>query len=233
MFSFSDFINLWKTEGALKISFFVIIFLVIIFTRDSLKSFPPIIIDKIARRRKIDFEISKRHLLYIKNFTAQNTSIYCQKRKQIFIDFVSSRIDFFIKAIELMDGDNADNYSGEELDFKIRAIIWGAIFESNKELLEKQMPQNIVEKISSIETDEIKMLDRLISQVCLSRHIYRSNKEKIMVILDFLCVIGDAVMTSAEITVDKLNGEITGIVYKGLSCDTCTRIDCKNKKEKI
>lgn len=233
MEAFEKFSDLYMQVGFLGVIFVILLFVFIIFIYDLMRQINPVIIDKFMKTRKIkaSFEISLKRLNYIKKFTVKNASILCPKRKQIFIDFVSSRISAFIKSIEYINREKLEKPTDEELYYQIKEIIWDAISSSDRDMITEGVPVYVLDKYKSIEEDEMKMLDRLVKQVCFSKNIYRSNREKAMVIFDFICVVADVAIINGEKTTDKLNGQLDGIIYKGIGCQSCPKTDCKKNGE--
>lgn len=232
MEAFEKFSDLYVQVGFWGVTFVILLFIFILFIYDLMRYTNPVIIDRFMKRRiKADFNIAIKRLGYMKKFTIKNVSIYCPKRKQIFIDFASMRIDGFIKSIDNIKKDLLDKFTDEELYYHIKETVWEAVSESDKLMIAEGIPLRVIEKYKSIEEDEMKMLDRLIKQVCFSKNIYRSNREKAMVILDFICVVADVAVINGEKTVDKLNGQLDGIIYKGIGCESCPKTDCKKNGE--
>nr|DAQ92137.1 MAG TPA: hypothetical protein [Caudoviricetes sp.] len=233
MEAFEKFSDLYMQVGFWGVVFVILLFVFIIFVYDLMRHINPVIIEKFVKIRKMkaNFEISLKRLGYVKKFTVKNASIFCPKRKQIFIDFVSSRINAFIKSIEYINREKLEKLTDEELYYHIKEIIWDAMSNSDKEMLSEGVPTYVLEKYKSIEEDELKMLERLVRQVCFSKNIYRSNREKAMVIFDFICVVADVAIINGEKTIDKLNGQLDGIIYKGIGCQSCPKTDCKKNGE--
>lgn len=230
---FEKLVKIYLEVGLFRVILLTILFFLIIFIYDIIRRLNPIIIEAIMRRRiKADFGISEKRLAYMMNVTVKGSKIFCEKRKLIFSDFVNSRIKSFIKMIDTIKKDKVNDFTNDELYYYMKEKIWGTLHASDELLLVEKIPRFVIEKYRQLEDDEFKMLERLITQVCFSKNIYRSNSEKIMVILDFLCVAGEVVLINGENLVDKLNGELDGIIYKGIDCTSCAKTNCKHKEEK-
>ena len=118
----------------------------------------------------------------------------------------------------------------EELYLFLEDKIFAALEKADSDMLISDIPYVILERYKIVEDDEMKILDKFIKQICFSKKIYGNNFEKVFIVFDFLCVIAKMAVINAEETIDKLNGQLDGVLYKGISCENCRRPECKKYK---
>lgn len=210
------FIFALTTSGYHLIKFLYPYFLNIIFNKNTCSSYC----------------LTTRKFLNFLHYMLSNVDIKCEKRKAIFVDYVRSRIENIIKAIEEIKEKQVNNLKDDELYYFIVDIIWKALQDSDRELLLSGAPKKVLDKYKEVEEDEVRMLDKLIVEVCSCKAVYKNNEQRVTMILNFLSIIADTVILNGEKTIDKLNGQLDGIIYKGISCDNCSVEGCKHRPEK-
>ena len=94
------------------------------------------------------------------------------------------------------------------------------------------IPTEVIERIKVIENDEVKIFNNLVANICASNSDYISNNEKVAVIIDFLCALSGVSIVNAENSIDSLNGQLDGIIYKGHSCSNCSSVNCQKRIKK-
>lgn len=162
----------------------------------------------------------------IKNVRIKHASIKCYKKREIFIDFVSSRITLFTDELEDIYN-KTSKMSDEELFLFMKEMMW-CIFDKSDAYLEKfGMPKIFIAKFKELEDDNKKIMDLYIKQVSFSKYVYKNNRDKVSVMLDFIYTFFESMLVIGENVVDEINGHLNGISYKGIDCNNCPYKLCK------
>lgn len=228
---FESFFLILSKIGLVGFLTLIFLFLIVSWIYDVIKYYNPNIIKRIFRsKNNVDFNIIIKRLNYIKSHDVKNADIYCEKRKKILIDFITIRINNIIKILEEDNLKIIGSMENEELYLFLEDKIFAALEKADSDMLISDIPYAILERYKIIEDDEMKILDKFIKQICFSKKIYGNNFEKVFIVFDFLCVIAKMAVINAEETIDKLNGQLDGVLYKGISCENCRRPECKKYK---
>lgn len=225
------FVNMTK-DSIQDVLLVVFLFFVFSWLYDIIKYYKYTILGFFMPFKKVDFGILIQRLNYIKNHDVKNVNIFCEKRKYIFVDFMNFRINNIIKIIEEMQSKNVLKMENEEFYLYLKEKIYNAIERADNDILSNNIPYIILEKYKQIEDDEIKIFDKFLKQVCFSKRVYGNNNDKVFIILDFMCVIIKMSVINAESVIDELNGQLDGILYRGVSCSNCNRKECKKYQSK-
>lgn len=229
-----DIVNIYKNFGIAGVVIFLITILVVLQFSDFGKRVNKIIVERFFGKNAlgtIPYDRFIRKLEHIKNFNIKKIIVNCPKRREIFRDFACNRIENLINFIKEIKTKNFDNMNNEELFFFFTENIYRVKEISNSEVLEMGIPQEVIEKIKDIENDEVKIFNNLVSNICVSSSDYMTNREKVAVIIDFLCALSSISVSNAENSIDSLNGQLDGVVYKGFDCSNCN-VCCKKNKNR-
>lgn len=229
-----DIVNIYKNFGIAGVVIFLITILVVLQFSDFGKRVNKIIVERFFGKNAlgtIPYDRFIRRLEHIKNFNIKKIIVNCPKRREIFRDFACNRIENLINFIKEIKTKNFDNMNNEELFFFFTENIYRVKEVSNSEVLKMGIPQEVIDKIKDIENDEVKIFNSLVSNICVSSSDYMTNREKVAVILDFLCVLFSISVSNAENSIDSLNGQLDGVVYKGFDCSNCN-VFCKKNKNR-
>ena len=189
-------------------------------------------IDTNINGRKID--LSKCiSILKIKNmidYTIPRLRIYCPLRKAIFQEFLTVRLEIGLKKmyeiadtdINKMDSETFQNF----LETKASEII----IESEDKAIDLGIPKLAIEKFNEINRPNEEMIRSIINTVSRSTRIYDNNTEKAVVVFNMCEVAANAMLVAAEDTIDNLNGQLTGVTFRGKICNKdCP--DCTHMKK--
>lgn len=211
----------------------LLLFFVLSWIHDIIKHYKFNLISFFMPYKKVDFGIIIKRLNYIKNHDIKSVNIRCEKRKMIFIDFINFRINNFIKMVEDTANKTMLKMDGEELYLYFKEKIYLCLEKADRDIISNNIPPVILEKYKLVEDDEVKILERFLRQVCFSKRVYGNNYERLFIILDFICVIVKMSVVNAESVIDELNGQLDGILYKGIGCSNCNRTDCEKYHKQI
>ena len=229
-----DIVNIYKNFGIAGVVIFLITILVVLQFSDFGKRVNKIIVERFFGKNAlgtIPYDRFIRKLEHIRNFNIKKIIVNCPKRREIFRDFACNRIENLINFIKEIKTKNFDNMNNEELFFFFTENIYRVKEVSNSEVLKMGIPQEVIDKIKDMENDEVKIFNSLVSNICVSSSDYMTNREKVAVILDFLCALFSISVSNAENSIDSLNGQLDGFVYKGLDCSNCN-VCCKKNKNR-
>lgn len=230
-----NIISIYTHFGAMGMAIFLFVMLIFMQFSDIGKRINGVIVEKIFKRKDdtdIPYDSFIRKIEHIRDYDVKKVSIKCQKRREVFYDFVNSRLNghiSFIKSLKDKDFSKMDN---EELFFYFTENIYITKSNSDMDVLKLGVPQDVIDKVKSIEEDEVKIFNNLVKNICISNSNYISNNKKVAVIIDFLCALMGMIVSNAENAIDSLNGQLDSLVYKGYSCKNCSVLDCKKKNNK-
>lgn len=191
-----------------------------------------IIFEKISNNKKgveINYDVFIRKLEHIRDYKVRKIAVSCIKRREVFRDFASNRINNLIKFIKSLKEVDFSKMDNEELFFYFTENIYKTKETSTGEVSMMGIPIEVIDRIKVIEDDEVKIFNNLVANICASNSDYISNNEKVAVIIDFLCALAGVSIVNAENSIDSLNGQLDGIIYKGHSCDKCNNTNCPKK----
>lgn len=222
----SEIFNIYKETGIIGTLFILSVFIVLKIVYDLLKTDSSTVIKTIYKYRKIDLSIIKKKFLYIKNVRLKKLDIVCDKRRLIFVDFTMIRIDSFLEMLELFENQDIKNMTNQELFYFIKESVIKYTDRTNNESLSAGIPSVVCDIIRKEEKDEQEVLSNVIKNICFSEYLYKTNREKILVICDFFCTILDSTIVNLRRSLDVLNGQLDGIIYRGIACDNCSLKSC-------
>ena len=222
----SEIFNIYKETGIIGTVLILFAFVIMKIVHDLFKEDSGTVLNIMKKYKKIDLSLMKRKFLYIKNVKLKDIEIVCEKRKLIFIDFTSIRIDSFLEMMDLFESSDTRNMTKQELFYFIKENMTKYTDRTNNEALSAGIPSVVCELIRNEEKDEQEVLSNVIKNICFSEFLYKTNQEKITVICDFFCTILDSAIANLERSLDVLNGQLDGIIYRGISCDNCSLKSC-------
>lgn len=226
-----NIISIYTHFGAIGV--FVVVFTIIIVSlfSDFGKRINKIIVEKIFGKKglRISFDSFIRKLEHMRDYNIKKINIKCLKRRDVFRDFATNRINNLILFIKQLKDVDFNKFNNEELFFFFTENIFKIKEISSQEVAGMGIPIEVIERMKTIENDEVKIFNNLVANICASNSDYISNNEKVAVIIDFLCALSGVSIVNAENAVDSLNGQLDNLVYKGHSCENCNNLTCKKR----
>lgn len=218
-----------------SVGIFVLVLAMAIFAQfsDFGRRLNKIIVERIFNGNKnidINYDIFIRKLEHIRDYNVKQIAIMCGKRREVFRDFATNRLNNLIKFVKSLKEVDFKKMNNEELFFYFTENVYKARELSNSEVSCLGIPIEVVKRIEVIENDEVKIFNNLVANICASNSDYISNNEKVAVIIDFLCALSGVSVVNAETSIESLNGQLDGLVYKGHSCENCSNETCPKRK---
>lgn len=230
-----NIIDIYTHFGAVGVFVLVLTIIIIAQFSDFGKRVNKIIIEKIFRSKKkteICYDGFIRKLEHIRDYNVKKIAVKCIKRREVFRDFATNRLNNLIQFVKSLKEVDFGKFNNEELFFYFTEGIYKTKETSTAEVSRLGIPVEVIDRIKVIEDDEVKIFNNLVANICASNSDYISNNEKVAVIIDFLCALAGVSIVNAENSIDSLNGQLDGIIYKGYSCDNCSNINCPKRIKK-
>jgi hypothetical protein len=226
-----NIISIYTHFGAVGIFVVVLTVIIVSLFSDFGKRVNKIIVEKIFGKSglRISFDSFIRKLEHMRDYNIKKINIKCLKRRDVFRDFATNRINNLILFIKQLKDVDFNKFNNEELFFFFTENIFKIKEISSQEVVGMGIPIEVVERMKIIENDEVKIFNNLVANICASNSDYISNNEKVAVIIDFLCALSGVSIVNAENAVDSLNGQLDNLVYKGHSCENCNNLTCKKR----
>lgn len=231
MDSADNIISIYTHFGAVGIFVVVLTVIIVSLFSDFGKRVNKIIVEKIFGKSglRISFDSFIRKLEHMRDYNIKKINIKCLKRRDVFRDFATNRINNLILFIKQLKDVDFNKFNNEELFFFFTENIFKIKEISSQEVTGMGVPIEVVERMKIIENDEVKIFNNLVANICASNSDYISNNEKVAVIIDFLCALSGVSIVNAENAVDSLNGQLDNLIYKGHSCENCNNLTCKKR----
>lgn len=227
-----NIIDIYTHFGAVGIFVLILTIIIVAQFSDFGKRVNKIIVEKIFKSKKnidINYDVFIRKLEHIRDYNVKKVQVTCVKRREVFRDFASNRINNLIQFIKSLKEVDFSKMNNEELFFYFTENIYKTKENSTNEVSMMGIPTGVIERIKVIENDEVKIFNNLVANICASNSDYISNNEKVAVIIDFLCALAGVSVVNAETSIESLNGQLDGIVYKGHSCENCSNAACPKR----
>lgn len=138
-------------------------------------------------------------------------------RAKIFRDFLSSKFEVMRDNMEALIRKN-DLVQMPQMEFEalIMEYLNEAITDYEKAARGAGIPDIVLEKFALWHRSSIEQTSNFLLRVSQSPW-YGSNTQKVVAILDYLTTVMHATLLDAQYTLSRLNGELDGLTYKGLT----------------
>lgn len=232
---FENITSIYKDFGAMGLILFGIFTLLFVQFSDMGKRVNKIIVEKVFKKKleeDIPYDGFIRKIEHIRDYNVKKVFIKCPKRREVFYDFVNSRLNHNIDFIKSLREKDFSKMNNEELAFYFIENIYKLKEDSDADVFRAGIPQDVIDKVKFIESDEVKIFNNLVENICASNSNYISNNKKVAVIIDFLCALLGMIVSNAENAIDSLNGQLDSLTYKGYSCGSCSNSDCKKNSNR-
>lgn len=164
-------------------------------------------------------KIIKYKMIYWKDFKIQNISIKDDGRRKILRDLLQIKFRAiqteFITPMQNAEVNEMDATSvSQELVHNMASVV--DMYE--KEAIESGIPEVVISAFADLHSTTLEKFNMNSQMILESNGIYKSNEEKIEAITSLLIVLLELTIVDVERTLAQLNGELTGIDYKGVIC---------------
>lgn len=164
-------------------------------------------------------KIIKYKMIYWKDFKIQNISIKDEGRRKILRDLLKIKFraiqNEFVTPMQNIDTDELDSMAiSQELVHNMAQV--GDLYES--EARDGEIPEVVIEAFNDLHSTTLEKFNMNCLMILESNGIYKSNEEKIEAITSLLIVLLELTIVDVERALAHLNGELTGVTYKGVEC---------------
>lgn len=137
-------------------------------------------------------------------------------RKLICRDLLKIKFTVFLRNIQdfLQHGD-LNSMSVEHFHESAVMVVSTSVVEYEQQMREAGIPEVVIDRFGHWHQNTLELIMGLIENASNSR-FYRDNNARMVAILDWLQAAFQITLLDAEKTLTSLNGELDGIVYKGM-----------------
>jgi len=161
-------------------------------------------------------KIKYERRVHLKSIKLKYKNKFCKGRTILFTDMLDKKFkiwkmtvrEFVSEALKL-------KATGAELENLSSRYINKIVEDYEREWHTMGVPENVIDKFMEWHGQRIKMLLEFINPICIGDS-YDSVEEKLNAILDIHKVLIVITIIDVEKTLGQMNGELTGLEYKGL-----------------
>lgn len=211
-----DAFLVWLTAnfGKFGVLLFALVALIIKFDKEIMCKFR-----KYFGKGLLPRDILKAKLSYWLNFKIPNIHMVDKARKAIFTDLLTIRFS----GIENVIGNLESKIGFTKLNSdELYKLFLDCISDTNNTFRQEStnagIPEIIIEKYEEWTSRTMEYL-LVSSQMILHSNIYDNNEEKVQALYMLITSLLEITIAEAEYTLDTLNGELSGIEYKGFICE--------------
>ena len=163
-------------------------------------------------------DILHAKISYWVDFKIPNININDPGRKKLFTDLLKYKFEAVQKNIDgLSKSEGFEELNEYQLYETIVKCVHKIQSEYRGKAIEEGIPVVVLDKFAKWHIGTLTYLLSSVEVIALSG-IYKNNKEKIQAIYSLHTAILDVTIAEAERSLDELNGELSGIKYKGRVC---------------
>lgn len=148
-------------------------------------------------------------------------------RKLIFRDLLRIKFTVFLDNVYAFTSrQDLNEISVEHFHEAVLTAVSVSIAEYEQKMREAGIPDIVIDRFGRWHQNTVDLIMELIENASNSR-FYRDNNSRMIAILDWLQAAFQITLLDAEKTLGSLNGELDGIIYKGVKahCKTHTKCD--------
>lgn len=162
-------------------------------------------------------EILESKLDYWINFKINNIKMNDHGRQLLFRDILDLKFRQFqgyvINASEAI----TESMSGPEM-FQVVVEQFNATIDTyQQEATQRGVPDVVIDKFAEWQLRSYEFTLRATEMICMSQG-YGTNDARMQAIYSLITAMMELTIAEAEKTLTELNGELTGVVYKGVTC---------------
>jgi len=162
-------------------------------------------------------EILLSKLDYWLNFKIMNIKMDDPGRQLLFRDILQLKFLQFREYIEISSSGINESMSGQELYHVIVESFNETVDAYEQEAISRGIPEIVMVKYGEWQLRSYEFTLRAAEMICLS-HSYGSNFSRMQAVISLVNAMMELTVAEAEKTLTDLNGELTGTVYKGVTC---------------
>lgn len=171
------------------------------------------------KKRGKDFskKILFTKLDYWLNFKIANLKMADPGREKIFKDLMYIRFNTSKKYIEMLDVVIENDMDGHQMFHELLELSSDFKTEFNKTANEYGIPKLVIDKFVTWRVIPVEFLIKAMEMICTTGG-YTNNDSRLQAVYSILTATLELSIAEAEKTLVNLNGELTGVEYKGIIC---------------
>lgn len=150
-------------------------------------------------------------------FKIPNLKMKDAARQQIFRDVLKFKFNAFRTMVKDVSSKINEDQVGSDIFQLIVFEFNEAIDEYEKKSIEYNIPEAVMVKYSDWQNPSYEYTIRAIELICTSNG-YGSNKTRLNAVYSLITAMMELTVAQAERTLTELNGQLSGVEYKGLIC---------------
>jgi hypothetical protein len=175
-------------------------------------------------KSRVDYKILKYHDIFDKidnwiNSRIPNTCFGDKGRSLVIADSLKIKLHTFKENLNLFVR-NKNNFkcTAEEFHIMCTSLIFNSLSQSESIETSEGIPDIYITKFRLWNHKTVLFTKNCVDNICRSKY-YSSNSEKMYAIMNMFTASIESTINDAERTLRFLNGELSGIIYKGLEID--------------
>ena len=141
---------------------------------------------------------------------------YCHGRTAIFKDMLNIKLKHWGEKIKEAVENDYSKMTDNELQTLFINATMTLVDSYEREWIEKDIPQIVIDKFREWHDDHTKMFVETIRNICRGKS-FSTKIEQVNAILEMNNTMLILTILDAEKTLGELNGELAGLVYKGIT----------------
>lgn len=151
----------------------------------------------------------------------QGVKTTCPIRKAIYLDLMTERIRLLQEDLKRFIATDLSKYSKAELQVEIFNLLDTVRIKFLTYCNKQGIPEPLMHRIDEIVFANREYTMSQIKVFCFSDYLYRNNYARMGEILNTICLAASWYMGAFEKVLESLNGDISTLNYKGISCRKC------------
>lgn len=162
-------------------------------------------------------EILLSKLDYWLNFKIMNIKMNDTGRQMLFRDILQLKFMQFREFIQTAGDCVTEDMTGHEMFHHVVEAFNDTVDAYEREAINRGIPEVVMVKYGEWQLRSYEFTLRATEMICLSNG-YGTNESRMQAIYSLITAMMELTIAEAEKTLTELNGELTGIEYKGVVC---------------
>jgi len=162
-------------------------------------------------------EILESKLEYWINFKINNIKLNDPGRQLLFRDILDLKFRQFQQYVIKANASINESMSGPEMFQVVVEQFNGTIDTYQHDAIKRGVPDVVIDKFAEWQLRSYEFTLRATEMICMSQG-YGTNDARMQAIYSLITAMMELTIAEAEKTLTELNGELTGVVYKGITC---------------
>ncbi len=154
---------------------------------------------------------------YWLNFKIMNIKMNDTGRQLLFRDILQLKFKQFRNYVENSSALITEDMTGQEMFHVVVEQFNDAVDSYEQEAINRGIPEVVMVKYGEWQLRSYEFTLRATEMICLSQG-YGTNESRMQAIYSLITAMMELTIAEAEKTLTELNGELTGIEYKGIVC---------------